>query len=52
MATWQGSDLTLPPALVTAVLSHQYHTAAIGACPRAGSADPGFTGYKVTVLLQ
>ena len=48
---WQSSDLSqLPSALAERLASHQYQSAAVGACSSA-NAEQGFTTYRVAVLL-
>lgn len=48
---WDGSDPgKLPEALVQQIGSGRFHSAAVGACP-SQRVQPGFTTYKVMVLL-
>jgi uncharacterized protein YkwD len=48
---WEGSDLTqLPAAILQQMPSARSHTAAVASCPTQQS-NPGFTTYRVTVLL-
>ncbi len=48
---WQSSDLSiLPDALEQRIATHQYQSAAVGACSVA-NAEQGFTTYHVAVLL-
>lgn len=48
---WEGSDLEhLPPVLEQKIASGQFHKAAVGACDATSSA-PGFTTYKIAVML-
>ncbi len=48
---WEGSDLDhLPPVLEQKISSGQFHKAAVGACDASNSA-PGFTTYKIAVML-
>ena len=51
VVAWDGSDPTqLPEALVQQISGGRYHSAAVGACPST-RVQPGFTTYRVTVLL-
>ena len=48
---WQSSNLNrLPGVLVSQIRSGRFRTAAVGAC-NASNANPGFTTYRVAVLL-
>jgi hypothetical protein len=48
---WEGTDLgRLPQVLEQKISSGQYHKAAVGACD-SGSSAPGFTTYKIAVML-
>ena len=48
---WEGTDLEhLPPVLEQKIASGQFHKAAVGACD-AGNSAPGFTTYKIAVML-
>ena len=48
---WQGAELNLPQPLVDLVHSRHFAAAAVGACAPVSSATPGFTTYRVAVLL-
>jgi uncharacterized protein YkwD len=48
---WEGPTLALPQALADAVISHEFGTAVVGACAPIGEDNPGFTTYRVAVLL-
>jgi hypothetical protein len=48
---WQGSDLSrLPNVLEQQISTGRFRTAAVGACD-TGRGQPGFTTYKLAVLL-
>ena len=48
---WEGSDLTrLPDVLEQQISTGRFRTAAVGACD-TGNGQPGFTTYRLAVLL-
>ncbi len=48
---WQGSDLTrLPDVLEEQISTGRFRTAAVGAC-NTGNQGPGFTTYRLAVML-
>jgi Cysteine-rich secretory protein family len=48
---WQGSDLSrLPDVLEQQISTGRFRTAAVGAC-EAGNGQPGFTTYRLAVML-
>ena len=48
---WQGSDLSrLPDVLVQQISTGRFRTASVGACD-TGHGQPGFTTYRLAVLL-
>jgi Cysteine-rich secretory protein family len=48
---WQGSDLSrLPDVLEEQIHTGRFHTATVGACD-TGNGQPGFTTYRLAVLL-
>jgi hypothetical protein len=48
---WQGADLDhLPQELVDRLGTGEYRQAEVGSCPAQGG-DPGFTVYRIAVLL-
>lgn len=48
---WQGSDLSrLPEVLEEQISTGRFHTAAVGAC-NTGNDAPGFTTYRLAVML-
>jgi hypothetical protein len=48
---WQGSDLSrLPEVLEQQFSTGRFHTAAVGAC-NTGNEGPGFTTYRLAVML-
>ncbi len=48
---WQGSDLSrLPEVLEQQISTGRFRTAAVGACD-TGNGQPGFTTYKLAVML-
>lgn len=48
---WQGSDLSrLPEVLEQQISSGRFHSAAVGAC-NTGNEGPGFTTYRLAVML-
>jgi hypothetical protein len=48
---WEGSDLTrLPAVLEQQISTGRFRTAAVGACD-TGNSQPGFTTYRLAVML-
>ncbi len=47
---WEGPSLTLPQALTTTLLSHEFSFGAVGAC-EPDTESRGFTNYRVAVQL-